>query len=191
MSYNPQKHHRRSIRLKGYDYTQAGYYFITICTQNRLCLFGDIENGVMVLNDAGKMVENWYYNLNNKYPDIKCHTMVVMPNHFHCVIENTGRPVGADPSICPNGNKMDDDEILGEHKGSPLQDVVRWFKTMTTNYYIRGVNENGWHPFPGKLWQRNYWEHIIRNQDEYKRISAYIINNPMKWDADKLKFISK
>jgi REP element-mobilizing transposase RayT len=88
MTYDPLKHHRRSIRLKGYDYSQPGLYFITICTQNRACLFGKIENGEMILNDAGNRVEKWYYELENKYPDKRCHKMVVMPNHFHCIIEN-------------------------------------------------------------------------------------------------------
>lgn len=211
MQYNPNIHHRKSIRLKGYDYSQVGLYFITICTQNRECLFGDIKNGDIILNDAGEMVKHWYYELNNKFNDIKCHTMVVMPNHFHCIIENVGTNVGADlrvcpidadalrvcPNDCPNNtdehvgaivhdNSMRDN-ILGEHTGSPLRDVVRWFKTMTTNYYIRGVKQNDWAPFERKLWQRNYWEHIIRTPDEYQNITQYIINNPQQWENDKLK----
>jgi len=88
MNYNPKIHNRRSIRLKGYDYSQAGLYFITICVKNRACLYGDIVDGKMNLNDAGKMVGKWYDELENKYPDKKCHEMVVMPNHFHCIIEN-------------------------------------------------------------------------------------------------------
>ena len=76
---------------------------------------------------------------------------------------------------------------MGEHIGSPLHLVVQWFKTMTTNEYIRGVKNLDWEPFHGKLWQRNYWEHIIRNEQSYQRISNYIINNPAKWDSDKLK----
>ena len=88
MTYNPKFHHRRSIRLKGYDYAQAGAYFITICCQDKACLFGKITNGEMSLNDAGRMVEKWYWELENKYPDKQCHDVVVMPNHFHCIIEN-------------------------------------------------------------------------------------------------------
>ncbi|WP_367388637.1 transposase [Lewinella sp. LCG006] len=202
MAYNPQKHRRRSIRLKGYDYSQAGLYFITICTQNRACLFGEIIDGEMILNDAGKMIAKWYDELENKFPDIRCHEMITMPNHFHCIIENVGPPVGADLRVCPNtitdgNNGITDDntldeqilgeQTLGEHIGSPLHRVVQWFKTMTTNEYIRGVKTLGWQPFNGKLWQRNYWEHIIRNENTYHRIAAYIINNPKKWDDDKLK----
>lgn len=199
---SPQ-HHRRSIRLKGYDYSQAGLYFITICTQHRAYLFGEIRNGEMILNDAGKMVEKWYDELQNKFNDIKCHAMVVMPNHFHCIVENTGS-VGVGPIMGENvgdgnmtgetirenhilGEHVGDDNIMGEHVGSPLRDVVRWFKTMTTNHYIRGVKQNNWTPFDGKLWQRNYYEHIIRNDESYQRISEYIINNPANWNIDKLK----
>lgn len=176
MKYDPQKHHRKSIRLKGYDYTRAGLYFITICCKDRANLFGHIANGEMILNDAGKMIEHWYYELENKFNDIKCREMIVMPNHFHCVVEN----VGADLSVCPKSEMLGEQPIWGEHIGSPLHRVVQWFKTMTTNHYIRGVKQNGWEHFNGKLWQRNYWEHIIRNENEneHQRISQYIINNP-------------
>ena len=115
MPYNHEIHHRRSIRLKGYDYSQEGLYFITICIEDRKYLLGKIvvigaslrgcpeshdnetngcpESGTnrckqMILNDAGKMVERWYRELENKYPDKRCHEMVIMPNHFHCIIEN-------------------------------------------------------------------------------------------------------
>jgi REP element-mobilizing transposase RayT len=182
--YNPNIHHRKSIRLKGYDYAQAGLYFITICVQNRVCLFGDIHNGEMILNDAGRMVGKWYDELENKFPDIRCHEMVVMPNHFHCIIENIGT-VRADLRVCPDANNANTNPIKGEHMGSPLHRVVQWFKTMTTNEYIRGVKTLGWQPFNGKLWQRNYYEHIIRNEQSYKNISNYIINNPAKWQDDK------
>lgn len=112
--YNPNIHHRRSIRLKGYDYSQAGLYFVTICVQNREHLFGNIKNGEMILNDAGQMVEKWYYELENKFPDIKCDAMIVMPNHFHCIIENIGTAVGAvgaDLRVCPD---IADGDISGE-----------------------------------------------------------------------------
>lgn len=206
--YNPNIHHRKSIRLKGYDYSQAGLFFITICVQDRKCLFGEIVNGAMILNDAGQMVEKWYRELENKYPDKKCHEMVVMPNHFHCIIENVVT-VGADLRVCPydtpnqsiitptvsidappvSGDAPpvsgDAPSVSGEHKGSPLHRAVQWFKTMSTNEYIRGVKNLGWEPFNGKLWQRNYWEHIIRDEQSYQRISEYIINNPKNWNNDK------
>ena len=188
--YNPDKHHRKSIRLKGYDYSQAGLYFITICCQNRVHLFGNVINKQMILNDAGKMIEKWFNELQNKFPDVKCHEMVVMPNHIHFIIENIGS-VGADLRVCLNDSNFPKtekrvSEILGEHAGSPLHRVLQWFKTMSTNEYIRGVKNNNWIPFDGKLWQRNYWEHIIRNDQSYQKISDYIINNPSKWNDDTL-----
>jgi len=88
MAYDPKIHHRRSIRLKGYDYSQAGLYYITMCVQNKDYLFGNIVDEQMIKNDAGKMVEKWYLELENKFPDIECGEYVVMPNHFHCIIEN-------------------------------------------------------------------------------------------------------
>ena len=188
MTYNPDKHHRRSIRLKGYDYSQAGLYFITICIQNRACLFGKIENGVMILNDAGRMVEKWFYELGNKYPDKCCHEMVVMPNHFHCIIENKtlGTHVGVPPRR-PENDPKNQYGIDNKKYGATIGDAMDWFKNMTTNEYIRGVKKCGWQPFDGKLWQRNYWEHIIRNEMSYMKISDYILSNPIKWNNDALK----
>jgi len=207
--FNPNIHHRRSIRLKGYDYSQAGLYFVTICTQNRECLFGEIVGAdlgacpKMILNAAGIMIRKWYYELENKFSDIKCDAMIIMPNHFHCIIENVGNHVGADLRVCPKSNIneqhkigertingeqriLDEQTILGEHIGSPLHRVVQWFKTMSTNEYIRNVKNNNWKRFDGKLWQRNYWEHIIRNEKSYNTIAEYIKNNPDNWDKDKL-----
>jgi REP element-mobilizing transposase RayT len=208
MTYNPKIHHRRSIRLKGYDYAQSGLYFVTICVQNRACLFGDIVDNEMIMNDAGKMIEKWYFELENKYPNMKCHEYIIMPNHFHCIIEITnthahdthgdvhasdvhasdvhagtsqrGRPDNdgrSKSSYGPNNKKY----------GASLFDIMDWFKTMTTNEYIRGVKNKNWPRFDKRLWQLRYWDHIIRNQNDHTRISNYIINNPANWDGDKLK----
>ena len=179
--YNPDIHHRRSIRLKGYDYSQAGAYFVTICAQNRECLFGEISDKEMILNDPGRMVKRWYRKLENKFADIVCDQCAIMPNHAHFVIQ-TG--VGADLRVCPDTD-TGEQTLGGEHIGSPLQTVIQWFKTMTTNEYIRGVKQNGWSTFPGKLWQRNYYEHVIRNENEFNRIREYIVNNPMQWELDR------
>jgi len=244
MAYNPQIHHRRSIRLKGYDYSQAGLYFITICTQNRAFLFGKIERGEMKLNDAGRMIEKWYYELENKYPDKRCHEMVVMPNHFHCIIENIpmdaitmgaitmgahgGAPLRGRPDNDERGHHDNDErghhdnderghhdnderghhdnderghhdnDERGHHDNNKyginnkkfnatIGDAIDWFKTMTTNEYIRGVKNNNWQSFYKKLWQRNYYERIIRDENAYLKISDYIINNPVNWGKDSLK----
>jgi REP element-mobilizing transposase RayT len=182
--YNPDLHHRRSIRLHGYDYSQEGLYFVTLCTQNRACLFGEIADGEMRLNEIGKMIEKWCAELSHKFQDIILDAYIIMPNHFHAIIVNTSTPVGADLRVCPELGEHE--YILGEHTGSPLHVVVQWFKTMTTNEYIRGVKTLGWQPFNKRVWQRNYYEHIIRDHNDYARIAGYIADNPDNWANDDL-----
>jgi len=165
--------HRRSIRLQGYDYSQAGAYFITICVQQRECLFGEIIGDEMWLNDAGRMVERWWAELGNKFPSVETDEYVVMPNHFHGIVVI----VRADLCVRPYSK--------GTHAGMSLPEIVQWFKTMTTNEYIRGVKQHGWIPFPVQLWQRNYYERIIRNEEELCRIRQYIADNPAQWVHDR------
>ena len=179
--------HRQSIRLRDYDYSQNGAYFVTICCQNKACLFGEIVNGEIRLNDAGKMVEKWWWELANKFPAIELDEFIIMPNHFHGIVVI----VGADLRVCPDPPRQNTDELekQGEHVGSPLQqptlgEIVQWFKTMTTNEYIRGVKEKNWEPFYKRLWQRNYYEHIIRNAESLNSTRLYIQTNPAQWDAD-------
>ena len=252
MPYDPNIHHRRSIRLKGYDYSQSGLYFITICVQNRTCLFGDVvvgaplvgaqnnntiqndgdvqnktgfgiddgwfdddngqpqigrpqigwsnigrpqghaptdarnvgtvqnngaQNGAttdapkMILNDAGKMVETEWMALKIRFPNIELHEFVVMPNHFHGILQIVDMDNGR-----PQGNA---------HTNKTVGDMMDAFKSITTVEYIHGVKQSGWESFNRKLWQRDYWEHIIRDEESYQRISDYIIDNPAKWKNDK------
>ena len=179
MKYSPDIHHRRSIRLKGYDYSQAGAYFVTLCTHNKECLFGEIANGAVRLNDEGRMVERWWLELSKKFPTIEIDQYIIMPNHLHGIIwVQYQKVVGADLRVCP-------DVTQGAHTGAPLPTIVQWFKTMTSNEYIRNVKSNGWPPFQGKLWQRNYYEHILRNENELIRTSEYILNNPARWAEDE------
>jgi len=193
MKFDPRIHHRRSIRLKGYDYRQAGGYFVTMVTQGRDALFGEVVNGEMILNDAGEMIVRWWLELPNKFPNVNVDIFVVMPNHFHGIIFITdATDVGDDLRVVPD--LRDDDG--GEHAGSPqragsprqnapLSQMIQWFKTMTTNEYIRGVKQLGWKPFNGKVWQRDYYEHIIRNPSAADRIARYIESNPARWNEDK------
>jgi len=200
--YNPNIHHRRSIRLKGYDYAQAGLYFVTICTQNRACLFGEIQNGDMILNEAGKMVDNEWLKLSQRFQNIQLHEYIVMPNHFHAILEIVGATLvvaqnetvaqnktntekGQPQGIAPN-EKGQPQGIAPTDKNKALGDMVGAFESITTVEYIRGVKNNNWERFDGKLWQRNYWEHIIRNEKSYNRISEYIFKNPKNWENDKL-----
>ncbi len=217
MIYNPQFHHRHSIRLKGYDYSRAGLYFITICINRRgnpLWLpFGNTANGKMILNDAGKMVENEWLALPGRFKNIELHEYVVMPNHFHAILEIVGAThvVAQNNVVAQNGNDENNpvaqNENYENNRGQPqgiapttaatansvnvavngktVGDMVGAFQSIVTVNYIRGVKTLGWQPFNGKLWQRNYWEHIIRDEQSYHHISDYIINNPAKWSADK------
>jgi putative transposase len=184
----PLKHpNRRPLRLPTYDYSLPGAYFITVCTQNRLSWFGDVVDGAMFRNDVGFMVEKWWYELSNKFCQIELDAFVVMPNHVHGIIFITDErrthrcaptgiptPVGADLCVRP---KSDLRPSLGK--------IVQWFKTMTTNRYIAGVKQTGWHPFPGKLWQRNYYEHVIRSEESLNSIREYITTNPLRWHLDR------
>lgn len=196
MKYEPDKR-RRSIRLKSYDYGHAGAYFVTVCTQDRACLFGKVVEGQMRLNDAGRMIERWWFELNRKFTTAETDEFVVMPNHFHGLVVI---PVGADLRVGP-GSKGARTAHKGAHAGAPLPDsrpanqgthvgvllptIIQWFKTMTTNEYIRGVKTASWPSFNGRLWQRNYYEHIIRDEDSLNGIRQYIVDNPARWAFDR------
>ena len=187
MKNNPDNHHRQSIRLKGYDYSRAGAYFITVCMQNRACLFGNVVDGKMILNNAGRMVQTVWDELPNRFYNIKLDEYVIMPNHIHGIISIVGAPlVGAQTTVGTRITAGDLTERAGTRPApTGLGDIVGAFKSITTHEYIRDVKQHGWPPFADKLWQRNYYEHIVRNDDELKRIREYIINNPMQWGFDR------
>ena len=190
MKYDPARHHRRSIRLKGYDYTQAGAYFVTICTQHRECLWGDVIGDEMQLNDAGQMVKTNWDQLPQRFPTVELDEYVVMPNHLHGILviveraragtrpaPTQGNDVGATLVVAPNG--------AGTSPASTLGDIVGAFKSLTTDEYIVGVHQRGWPHFDKKVWQRNYYEHIIRNDRELNAIRRYIQDNPKQWALDR------
>ena len=186
---------RRSIRLSVYNYSRVGAYFVTICAQNRACLFGEIVNGEMVLDDSGAMVETIWNELPNRFSNIDLDAFIIMPNHIHGIIVSVGAPlVGAHPGNGAhqgNGNHPENGNHGSTTNGATtrvaptLGDVVGAFKSLVTVKYIRGVKQSGWTRFDGKLWQRNYYEHIIRNENELNRIRQYIMNNPSRWDLDR------
>lgn len=205
MKYDPNTHHRRSIRLKGYDYSQNGAYFITICVQNRKCLFGEIMNGQMFLNDAGEIILQTWNALPKRFPNATFDPFVVMPNHVHGIvtIENH-ESVRAIPCGCP-------DEDFGvfnrvptrgtptpqripppipstqssSHGRKTIGDIIGAFKSITTHQYIEHVKTGKFPPFEKRLWQRNYYENIIRDEQSLHHIREYIKNNPKKWKEDK------
>jgi putative transposase len=187
MAHDPE-HHRRSIRLDGYDYAESGAYFVTICTQDHLCLFGEIVGGDMRANGAGNVVQRVWDELSSHYPGVETDAFVVMPNHVHGIIVLA--PVGAGPCACPDWDRSREGQPRGVAPTSGLRamslgDVVARFKTLTTTRYADGVRHSGWLPFPGRLWQRNYYEHIIRNERALNHIRRYIMENPHRWAQDR------
>ena len=203
MAYDPEKHHRRSIRLRGYDYSQTAPYFVTICVEDQLSLFGSVIEGQMVLSAAGHMIEKWWKELESKFSGVRLDRFRVMPNHLHgiLVIIGTGMDmvtkfgIGLDDLDIDNADANEGivrvrTRTQGGHVGPPLQTrttlggVIQWYKTMTTNEYIRGVKELGWTRFNGKLWQRDYFDHIVRNAESLDRIREYIRDNPIRWSLD-------
>lgn len=231
--YNPNKHHRRSIRLKGYDYSQAGLYFITICCQDRAHLFGEVINGEMHLNAFGKIALKEWLATEKIRDNCKIHESIVMPNHLHGIIEitfkkgndntvgdelqfaHTNKPfVPTDKPSAPTETKFDSTALF-KSPSQTIGSIIRGFKIAT----IKKIKENivegelgelqfaptastsleefnrgefGFVPaaeiirsLDFKIWQRNYYEHIIRDEQAYYRISQYIISNPKKWTEDK------
>ncbi|ASB50634.1 transposase [Alkalitalea saponilacus] len=202
MTYNPPKHHRRSIRLKGYDYSQAGLYFITICCQDRICRFGHIETGKMYLNELGLVAYNEWAKLPQRFPSFELDVFQIMPNHIHGIIVLNEFPVGAgftpaqnnhvtpaqNNHVTPAQNAMENMaiHIRATARVVPtVSDIVGAYKSLVANGCLKLFKKNN--DTMGKLWQRNYHEHIIRNEQSYMNISNYIITNPANWDNDSLK----
>jgi len=164
------QYRRRSIRL-------PGYYFVTICVYGGDFLFGKIKNNHMFLNNYGKMVNKWWLKLKKKYTTINLDTYIIMPDHLHGIIQIIGKNPVDFPDIHNNFAKneyfFNNMTHRGANTGAPLQDttvtiphIVQWFKTMKTNEYLRNIKQLNWRPICGKLWQRNYYDHIIRNKIE-------------------------
>ena len=156
MRFDPEKHHRRSIRLPEYDYAGPGAYFVTICTQGRVCLFGEVVNHTMVPNDAGRMLQTAWDELPDRFPGVDIDAFVVMPNHIHGIIALTA-PVGA-PLVGAQSSAAMEIGVGTAGQGATtrvaptLGDVVGAYESLTTVEYVRGVKPMGWQAFPGRLW---------------------------------------
>ncbi|MGJ7031071.1 transposase [Niabella hirudinis] len=190
---------RRSIRLKGYDYAQAGLYFITICTQDRIHLFGQIIQQQMVLNTAGQIAADCWQAIPEHFPQTTLHEWVVMPNHIHGIIEitaganqhspdigvkNISPGIGANQRSPDIGVNIDSPQRVTPFR-SPSQtigSIVRGFKIGVTKWFHSP--ENDFTPNI-RVWQRDYYDHIIRSNAAYQRIAQYIISNPANWKEDR------
>lgn len=157
---------RRPLRIPGYDYTCSGAYFVTLCVEHRTALLGDIVDGQMLVNDAGLMVERAWLDLPNYYPGVKVDICQIMPDHFHGILWLENDELRAGTGTRPYG----------------LSDIIQRFKSLTTHQYSKAVAENGWHQFPNRLWQRSYYEHVIRNEQDLDETRTYIVDNPVNWE---------
>lgn len=189
MTYDRQRD-RRSIRLKGYDYAEAGAYFVTIVSRNRVCMFGDISGGEMRLNDTGRIVEQCWGEIPEHFSNVDLDAFVVMPNHLHGIIVITP-PVGAthespmpDARLPPAGATHASPLPGGVWHGGPRRQslgvIVGSFKSAVTRRL------NLMHGASGPtMWQRNYFEHIIRSDESLSSIRQYVFDNPGRWEADR------
>ncbi len=184
MKYDPEKRHRRSIRLKGYDYAQPGAYFVTICTQNRQCLFGNVVDGNMMLNRFGEIVWSEWFRTARIRPYVQLYEseFVVMPNHVHGIIWIVDSPNHDVNTVGATGRSPlpDGPQYPRGPKSQSLGAIIAGFKSAVTR---RINNMRGTPGTP--VWQRNYYEHIVRDENELNRIREYINNNPLQWALDR------
>jgi REP element-mobilizing transposase RayT len=172
--------HRRSIRLKEYDYSAPGAYFVTICANDRKCVFGEIKRGTPILNDVGKMVTDYWTQLSKRFSNVQIDTFIVMPNHFHgIIIVGAGFPRPMDDEFNVRCLGRGDRDGRGD-RAPTLGQIVAYFKYGTTKKINIACGTPG-----RRIWQRNYYDHIIRNEFDLNRIREYIINNPVQWPKDE------
>jgi putative transposase len=179
MIYNLDIHHRRSIRLREYDYSSTGAYFVTICVHGRECLFGEITDCEMKLNDAGRLVEGVWKGLPGRFPHVELDECIIMPNHFHgiIVIADNPDPVGAIHELPLHHAAI---SAKMHRRNMLLPKIIGYLKMNSAKginllRYMQGV----------PVWQRNYYERIIRNEAELDVARKYIAENPMKWAEDE------
>ena len=207
MKYNPLIHHRRSIRLKGYDYSKAGAYFITICCDDRLHRFGKILDHKMILHQLGTIAYNEWISLSERFSNFELDVFQIMPNHMHGIIvlkdidldktlramvavaqdENeVNRAIAEEEDKVNRATAEEEDKVnraTARVAPTTIADVVGAYKSIVSNECLKLYKLQN--KQMGKLWERNYYEHIIRDENAYINISNYIINNPNKWDEDK------
>jgi len=184
------KPRRRSMRLRGYDYAQAGAYFITICSQGRACPFGEVSDGAMCMNAAEELAASLWGDIPKRFSEVDLDAFVVMPDHIHGII------VLPDPAVALHSSSrtgvdtlavgtLDDGARRAATRAAPtIGGIVGTFKSLFTVEYIRGVKKKRWAAFDHRVWQRNYYEHVIRDESDLARIRCYIDENPLRWELD-------
>jgi putative transposase len=179
---NSNKIQRRSLRMKDYDYSREGAYFLTICTYERRQLFGEIHNGEMNLYSLGRVVAAQWQRLPDRFPNLELGEWVIMPNHIHGILVITGRGEASQEkrSTLPDTLKKDASPLrpTGTTPGS-VSAIIQNFKSITSCKVSTQINK-----LQGSVWQRNYYEHVIRNEREFQAISDYILTNPQNWEKD-------
>ncbi len=165
-------HSRRNLRLKGYDYRQNGAYFVTICTYQRSCLLGAVKNGVMILNAWGRIVQDEWRRTERVRSNVQLDDFVIMPNHLHCIL------LIVDDAPTSATSALSNARAGGNAPGS-LGQIIGHFKSIVTKR-VRKSGASTSIP----VWQRNYYEHVIRTESDLQRIREYIIANPARWDDD-------
>ena len=175
--YDPRKHHRRSIRLRGYDYSQPGAYFVTICTYQKECLLGDVRAGEMALSPCGRIVQRAWDDLPNHYAYVELDAWVIMPNHVHGIMvlgSDAAGACGVQPGLRPAPAAFPSARRHG------LSEIMRALKSFSARR-INRLRRSPGTPF----WQRGFYDHIIRHHREMDAIRQYIANNPLKWEFDR------
>jgi len=199
MQTAPEPAQRRSIRLRGYNYAQAGAYFITICTHNRTHLFGTIAAGTVLTNAAGNAAADCWLQIPVHFPNVELDQWVIMPNHIHGILvittpiegafvakAHTAATAQAQANAAAHLTSPETEKPRPPHRPRPsgtagtIGSIVRGFKIGVTNWHRR-------QSIATPIWQRNYWEHIVRDELQMQRIQNYIINNPAQWDTDSLR----
>ena len=179
MKYDPIIHHRRSIRLAGYDYTRAGAYYITIVTWQREEIFGEVVNGEMQLSSMGRIAEENWRLIPKHFSHAELEAFVVMPNHIHgIIILDDDIRTGTTPAPIRTGTinrAPTPTEQFQKPVAGSIPTIMRTYKASVSRRIQKEHHETN-------IWQRNYYEHIIRDQADYERIGGYILSNPVNWD---------
>ena len=180
-NYDTKINHRQSMRLKDYDYSQDGYYFVTICVKNKTEYFGEIINGKMILNEYGEIAKKQWLWLAEQYDYVKLDEWIIMLNHLHgiLIIENNIKNIGTNRMVVGAGRDLPlRPQREQTRKIKPLSELIGAFKTTSSKL----IHQNGLSEFQ---WQRNYYDRIIRNEKELGKIRKYIFENPLKWELDR------